>query len=60
MNSENFDFSQLSPKKNTLKQCQEYLKKYFVPLMDGNHAVLENGNYVIRTSQPGQKCTLIG
>ena len=48
MNSENFDFAQLSPKKNTLKQCQEYLKKYFVPLMDGNHAVLENGNYVIR------------
>ena len=48
MNSENFDFKQLSPKVKTLKQCQEYLKKYFVPLIDGNHAVLENGKYVIK------------
>ena len=48
MNPENFDFKQLSPKVKTLKQCQEYLKKYFVPLIDGNHAVLENGKYVIK------------
>ena len=47
MDIQNFDFKQLSPKTKTLKQCQEYLKKYFVPLMDGNHAVLKDGNYEI-------------
>ena len=54
MDIQNFDFKQLSPKIKTLKQCLEYLKKYFVPLVDGNHAVLENGNYVIK-DQPTVK-----
>ena len=54
MDIQNFDFKQLSPKTRTLKQCLEYLKTYFVPLVDGNHAVLENGNYVIK-DQPTVK-----
>ena len=50
----NFDFEKINSKKQTLDQCKAYLSQYFVPLKDGNHAVFEDGHYVIR-DQPTLK-----
>ena len=44
----NFNFKQIDPRHKTLSECKTYLKQYFVPLLDGNHAVFENGKYVIK------------
>ena len=44
----NFEFSKLNPTHQSLKKCKAYLSQYFVPLKDGNHAVFEDGQYVIR------------
>ena len=44
----NFDFSKINPDVLTLKKCQAYVAQYFVPLKDGNHAVFEDGRYIIR------------
>jgi hypothetical protein len=44
----NFNFKLINPKHKTLGECKAYIREYFVPLLDGNHAVLENGKYVIR------------
>ena len=43
---ENFNLEKI----NTLclNDQKEYLKKYFVPLANGQHAVLSNGSYEIQ------------
>ena len=45
--SPNFDFSMVDPKNHTPKQVKAYVSQYFVPLVDGNHAVFINGKYTI-------------
>ena len=43
--SDNFKFEtldQLNP-----FDAKEYIKKYFIPLTDGGHAILENGEYKV-------------
>ena len=46
-NSPNFDFSKVNPKQYTPKQVKAYVSQYFVPLVDGTHAVFVNGKYTI-------------
>ena len=46
-NSPNFDFSKVNPKNHTPKQVKAYITQYFVPLVDGSHAVFVNGKYTI-------------
>ncbi len=45
--SSNFDFALADPNHHTSTQCKEYIKQYFVPLVDGNHAVFLNGKYSV-------------
>ena len=45
--SPNFDFAMVDPKKTTPKQRMRYVSRYFVPLVDGTHAVFINGKYTI-------------
>ena len=33
--SSNFDFALADPNHHTSTQCKEYIKQYFVPLVDG-------------------------
>ena len=44
----NFNFKLIDPRQKTLKECKAYIREYFVPLRDGNHAVLEDGKYVLK------------
>ena len=44
----NFNFKLIDSQHKTLSECKKYIKQYFVPLLDGNHAVFEQGKYVIR------------
>ena len=44
----NFNFDLIDPATKSLEECQEYIKQYFVPLRDGNHAIFENGKYEIK------------
>lgn len=53
--TQNFNFKLISPAHKTLGECRAYLKEYFVPLLDGSHAVLENGKYVIKDQQTLKK-----
>ena len=51
----NFNFELINPATKTLEECQEYIKKYFVPLRDGNHGVFENGKYEIKDESTVKK-----
>jgi hypothetical protein len=53
--TQNFSFKLINPAHKTLSECRSYLKEYFVPLLDGSHAVLENGKYVIKDQQTLKK-----
>jgi len=44
----NFNFKLINPCEKTIKECKAYIREYFVPLRDGNHAVLEDGKYVLK------------
>ena len=44
----NFNFKLTDPRQKTLKECKAYIREYFVPLRDGNHAVLEDGKYELK------------
>ena len=44
----NFNFKLIDPRQKILKECKAYIREYFVPLRDGNHAVLEDGKYVLK------------
>ena len=46
-NSPNFDFALADPKHHPASKCKEYIKQYFVPLIDGTHGVFVNGKYTI-------------
>ena len=46
-NSRNFDFAMADPKNHSASKCKEYIKQYFVPLIDGTHGVFVNGKYTI-------------
>jgi dihydroxyacetone kinase-like predicted kinase len=45
MNSQNFDFKMLDDL--SLKQQKKYLQRFFVPLKNGNHVLLENDTYEV-------------
>ena len=47
----NKSFSITLCKTLNLSDAKAYIKKFFIPLADGNHAVLENGNYVIKNTE---------
>jgi hypothetical protein len=51
----NFNFKLIDPQHKTPRECLAYIKEYFVPLLDGSHAVLENGKFVIKDQQTLKK-----
>jgi hypothetical protein len=53
--TQNFNFKLINPAQKTIGECKTYLKEFFVPLLDGSHAVLENGKYVIKDQQTVKK-----
>ena len=42
----------------SLNQGKEYIKQYFVPLTNGNHAVLSKGKYIILNDETVRKVYL--
>ena len=50
MNTENFDFKYLESL-SSHDQKQQYFTKYFVPLSNGSHCFLKNGEYEMLTDE---------